>query len=39
MTNLQISSEVMENSVLRDRIEELLREMQFESFVIGDGDA
>lgn len=36
MTNLEISSEVMENSVLRERIEESLREMQFESFVIGD---
>lgn len=39
MTNLEISSEVMENSVLKDRIEDFLREMQFESLVIGDQDA
>lgn len=36
MTNLDISAEVMENSMLRDRIEEFLREMQFESIIIGD---
>lgn len=36
MTNLEISSEVMENSMLRDRIEEFLRELQFSAFVIGD---
>lgn len=29
----------MENSVLKDRIEDFLREMQFESLVIGDQDA
>lgn len=38
MTNLEISSEVMENTVLKERIEEFLREKQFESLVIGDGD-
>lgn len=32
MTNLEISSEVLDNSVLRERIEEYLREMDFSSF-------
>lgn len=32
MTNLEISSEVLDNSVLRERIEDYLREMDFNSF-------
>lgn len=32
MTNLEISSEIMENFVLRERIEEYLREMDFSAF-------
>lgn len=36
MTNLEISPEIMENTVLRGRIQDFLNEMQFEAFVIGD---
>lgn len=32
MTNLEISSEMLDNTVLRERIEEYLREMDFNSF-------
>lgn len=32
MTNLEISSEVIENSVLRDKIGNYLRDMDFEPF-------
>lgn len=32
MTNLEISSEVIENSILRDKIGNYLRDMDFEPF-------
>lgn len=32
MTNLEISAEMLDNTILRERIEEYLREMDFNSF-------